>query len=108
MGPEAAQLPDLLEDESLPAELPPTVEMSEPQSVELVFWESIKDSTRMADYEAYLKEYQGGNSSSSRKRASRGPPPGRVTCAIRRTATLNYRFGSPCARATTRPACKLT
>ena len=56
MGPEAAQLPDLLEDESLPAELPPTVEMSEPQSVELVFWESIKDSTRMADYEAYLKE----------------------------------------------------
>jgi adenylate cyclase len=34
---------------------------AEPQSVELVFWESIKDSLRAADYEAYLEQYPEGN-----------------------------------------------
>jgi len=33
----------------------------EPQSVELVFWDSIKDSTREADYEAYLAQYPDGS-----------------------------------------------
>ena len=33
----------------------------EPQSVELVFWDSIKDSTREADYEAYLAQYSEGS-----------------------------------------------
>jgi class 3 adenylate cyclase len=32
-----------------------------PQSVELVFWESIKDSTRVSDYEAYLEQYPEGS-----------------------------------------------
>jgi adenylate cyclase len=33
----------------------------EPQSVELVFWDSIKESTREADYEAYLAQYPEGS-----------------------------------------------
>jgi adenylate cyclase len=33
----------------------------EPQSAELVFWDSIKDSTREADYEAYLAQYPEGS-----------------------------------------------
>lgn len=33
----------------------------EPQSVEVVFWESIKESTRIADYEAYLTQYPEGS-----------------------------------------------
>jgi hypothetical protein len=31
------------------------------QSVELVFWESIKDSTRLSDYEDYLEQYPDGS-----------------------------------------------
>jgi adenylate cyclase len=34
---------------------------SDPQSVELIFWESIKDSIRVADYEAYLEQYPEGS-----------------------------------------------
>jgi adenylate cyclase len=34
---------------------------AEPHSVELVFWESIKESTRAADYEAYLEQYPDGS-----------------------------------------------
>jgi adenylate cyclase len=34
---------------------------AEPPSVELVFWESIKDSLRLADYEAYLAQYPEGS-----------------------------------------------
>jgi adenylate cyclase len=33
----------------------------EQQSVEIVFWESIKESVRPADYEAYLAQYPGGS-----------------------------------------------
>lgn len=33
----------------------------EQQSVEIVFWESIKESVRPADYEAYLEQYPEGN-----------------------------------------------
>jgi adenylate cyclase len=39
----------------------PTEPPLEPQSAELVFWESIKDSTREADYEAYLAQYPEGS-----------------------------------------------
>jgi class 3 adenylate cyclase len=35
--------------------------VAEPHSVELVFWESIKESTRAADYEAYLEQYPEGS-----------------------------------------------
>jgi adenylate cyclase len=33
----------------------------DPKAVELVFWDSIKDSLRSADYEAYLEQYPDGN-----------------------------------------------
>lgn len=33
----------------------------EPHAVELVFWESIKESARIADYEAYLEQYPEGS-----------------------------------------------
>jgi class 3 adenylate cyclase len=33
----------------------------DPRAVELVFWDSIKDSLRAADYEAYLGQYPAGN-----------------------------------------------
>jgi hypothetical protein len=47
----------VLNDLSSLAELPPESATGEPQSVEVVFWESIKDSTRIADYEADLRQY---------------------------------------------------
>jgi len=34
---------------------------ADPQSVELIFWDSIKDSIRAADYEAYLEQYPEGS-----------------------------------------------
>jgi adenylate cyclase len=36
-------------------------DLGEQQSVELLFWESIKGSTRIADYEAYLRQYPEGS-----------------------------------------------
>ncbi len=45
---------------SLQSELPKTP-ASDPNAIELVFWESIKDSLRPADYEAYLEQYPEGN-----------------------------------------------
>ena len=41
-------------------ELPPEPTEGEPQSVELLFWELIKGSARVADYEAYLRQYPEG------------------------------------------------
>jgi class 3 adenylate cyclase len=41
--------------------LPPEPVEGEGQSVELLFWESIKDSVRVADYEAYLSQYPDGS-----------------------------------------------
>lgn len=49
----ATDLPSLTE----PLSAPSTVD---PQSVEIVFWESIKDSARTSDYEAYLSQYPRG------------------------------------------------
>ncbi len=34
---------------------------ADPQSVELIFWDSIKDTIRAADYEAYLEQYPEGS-----------------------------------------------
>jgi adenylate cyclase len=60
-GREASQVPNgVLDDVPSLAELPRDPGMSEPQSVELVFWDSIKHSTRIADYEAYVKQYPKG------------------------------------------------
>ncbi len=40
---------------------PPKSAAPDPKAVELVFWESIKDSLRTADYEAYLEQYPDGS-----------------------------------------------
>ncbi len=45
---------------SLQSELPKGTKV-DPQSVELVFWESIKDSQTAGDYDAYLQEYPEGS-----------------------------------------------
>jgi adenylate cyclase len=52
---------DTLVDIASPIELPAAPATVEPQSIELVFWDSIKDSTRVADYEAYLEQYPDGS-----------------------------------------------
>src|SRR6185312_11426946 len=41
--------------------LTPAVPPPDPKAVELVFWDSIKDSVRAADYDAYLEQYPDGN-----------------------------------------------
>ena len=51
----------VLDDLPSLSELPPEPTDGEPQSVELLFWESIKGSTRIADYEAYLRQYPEGS-----------------------------------------------
>ena len=57
----------VVEDEAEPSEEPtPALHsteaaVAEPHSVEVVFWESIKESTRAADYEAYLEQYPEGS-----------------------------------------------
>jgi class 3 adenylate cyclase len=46
----------------MPAPAPaPVAPAPDPKAVELVFWDSIKDSVRAADYEAYLAQYPDGN-----------------------------------------------
>ena len=45
---------------SLQSELPRTAPQNA-AAIELVFWESIKDSPRAADYEAYLEQYPDGS-----------------------------------------------
>jgi adenylate cyclase len=57
-GREAPEVPTALAD-AAPSLAEPA--LSEPQSGELVFWDSIKDSTRAPDYEAYLLQYPDGN-----------------------------------------------
>ena len=44
-----------------PATDPPAVEAAVEPAVEIVFWESIKESVRPADYEAYLEQYPEGS-----------------------------------------------
>ena len=53
---------DMLADTVLPSSEPPApAAATEPQSVELAFWDLIKDSARLADYEAYLEQYPDGS-----------------------------------------------
>ncbi|HSH99223.1 MAG TPA: adenylate/guanylate cyclase domain-containing protein [Reyranella sp.] len=59
--------PPVPEPIQLQSELPRTVAVAavaaappDPAAVELVFWESMKDSLRAADYEAYLEHYPDG------------------------------------------------
>jgi adenylate cyclase len=47
--------------EAAPAPAPAVAPASDPKAVELVFWDSIKDSVRVADYEAYLTQYPEGD-----------------------------------------------
>jgi len=56
-----AEPPPAPEPISLQSELPKTAPAPDAKAVELVFWESIKDSPRPADYEAYLEQYPDGN-----------------------------------------------
>lgn len=44
-----------------PAPVPAPAPAPDPKAVELVFWDSIKDSVRAADYEAYLTQYPEGD-----------------------------------------------
>jgi hypothetical protein len=44
-----------------PISLQSELSKPDPQSVELVFWDSIKDSLRATDYEAYLEQYPEGS-----------------------------------------------
>jgi class 3 adenylate cyclase len=44
-----------------PAPTPVAAPAPDPKAVELVFWDSIKDSVRAADYDAYLEQYPDGN-----------------------------------------------
>jgi hypothetical protein len=61
-GREAALMPSgVLDDLPSLSELPPEPTDGEPQSVELLFWETIKGSTRIADYEDYLRQYPEGS-----------------------------------------------
>jgi class 3 adenylate cyclase len=45
----------------IPAPTPAAAPAPDPKAVELVFWDSIKDGVRAADYEAYLTQYPDGN-----------------------------------------------
>lgn len=49
----AADIPSLAEDE-------PIASASDPHAVEIEFWDSIKNSTRADEYEAYLEQYPEG------------------------------------------------
>jgi adenylate cyclase len=60
-GEESLASSDTPTDSVSPTVTPTHAAAVEPQSVELVFWESIKDSTRVADFEAYLERYPEGS-----------------------------------------------
>jgi len=59
--PEPPPAPIALQPEPVKAAPPPAAPAPDPKAVELVFWDSIKDSLRPADYEAYLAQYPAGN-----------------------------------------------
>ncbi len=56
--PEPPPAPIALQPEPVKAPVPPAAPTP---AVELVFWESIRNSVRAADYEAYLAQYPDGN-----------------------------------------------
>lgn len=62
--PEPPPAPIALQPEPIkaaPAPAPAVAPAPDPKAVELVFWDSIKDSVRVADYEAYLTQYPEGD-----------------------------------------------
>ena len=59
--PEPIQLQADLPKTAVAAVAVAPVATPDPKAVELVFWDSIKDSLRSADYEAYLEQYPDGN-----------------------------------------------
>jgi class 3 adenylate cyclase len=62
--PEPPPAPIALQPEPVkeaPAAPVPAAPAPDPKAVELVFWDSIKDSVRTADYEAYLTQYPEGD-----------------------------------------------
>jgi class 3 adenylate cyclase len=59
--PKPPVVPDPIQLQAEPPKTPAVAPAPDPQAVELVFWESIKDSLRTADYEAYLEQYPDGN-----------------------------------------------
>jgi adenylate cyclase len=58
--PDETPLPDAEAIPSL-AEGAPVAQAFDPQSVEIEFWDSIKNSTRADEYEAYLEQYPAGS-----------------------------------------------
>jgi class 3 adenylate cyclase len=59
--PEPPPAPIALQPEPAKIPVPPSAPAPDPKSIELVFWDSIKDSVRAADYDAYLAQYPDGN-----------------------------------------------
>jgi len=62
--PEPPPAPIALQAEPIkaaPAPAPAVAPAPDPKAVELVFWDSIKDSVRATDYDAYLEQYPDGN-----------------------------------------------
>jgi adenylate cyclase len=57
----AALLPDVELDLPSISEGPPAVSESDAQVVEIAFWDSVKDSLRANEYEAYLERYPEGS-----------------------------------------------
>jgi len=60
-GEGAAEPREVSDDLPSLSELPPKPTDSDTQSAEHLFWETIKDSVRAADYEAYLNQYPEGS-----------------------------------------------
>jgi adenylate cyclase len=58
MSTDEASLPD---GEGIPSLVDSVVQTSDPQSVEIEFWDSIKNSIRADEYEAYLEQYPDGS-----------------------------------------------
>ncbi|HLG45135.1 MAG TPA: adenylate/guanylate cyclase domain-containing protein [Reyranella sp.] len=59
--PEPPPAPIALQPEPAKIAAPPPAPAPDPKSIELVFWDSIKDSVRAADYDAYLAQYPEGD-----------------------------------------------
>ena len=79
----------------------PVALTSDPQAVEIEFWDSIKNSISANEYEAYLEQYPEGSFVALAEFVSRRFLKTVLVCVIRRTAKSNCRFGNPSARATT-------
>ena len=89
-----ADLPSISEDAALaPA--------SDPQAVEIEFWDSIKNSTLASEYEAYLEQYPEGAFVALARVRLEAIEKIPSACAIPMTGKSSCRFGSWSARAST-------